>query len=270
MRKLGPWLLAAAALNGGCLSFVHPCGRPRPEQVQECALTPACCRNHVYVFFVQGFDPFGAANLSGVRDYVQSLGFIKTYYGQLYHAGFFGREVRRLHNEDPDAHFVLVGYNLGADAVRSLAQNLQTDSIFVDVVVYLEGDPKQDGPRTRPANVGRVVNIAAKGWFGNAPTLDDAVNVRYTDVSSFGSPAHEYTLETLAHELTSVAGLVPATDPLAPAENESRAPMPRASSTRDEWDFLKLRTPGEDSPPPAPAPVKPKDAAPPPSTVGRI
>ena len=34
-------------------------------------------------------------NFVGVRDYVQSLGFIKTHYGQLYHTFAFAKEIRR-------------------------------------------------------------------------------------------------------------------------------------------------------------------------------
>src|SRR6516164_3293218 len=108
------WLLAAALANAGCLSCLHPMPAPPVEEVHACDTCPPCCRNHVYVFFLNGFDLFDSANLSGLRKYVQQLGFIKTYDGQFYHASAFAVEMRRLHNEDPQAHFVVVGYGYGA------------------------------------------------------------------------------------------------------------------------------------------------------------
>ncbi len=186
IRKLSGWLLAASALSSGCLSFCHSTGQPPPEQKSACNTLPRYCRNHVYVFFIQGIDPLCVSNLSGVRDYVQSLGFIKTYYGQLYHAGTIAKEIRRLHGEDENAHFVLIGYNLGANGVRDVAKAVQRDGISVDLIVYMGGIALEDVPEMKTANVGRVVNIRTKDWLGNGPVLEDAVNLTCTDVSFFG------------------------------------------------------------------------------------
>src|SRR5437763_11677820 len=87
---LGGLLLALTLLGStGCLSFCHPIDPIAPEQAAPAQALPEACRHHVYVFFIHGLDPLDFANLSGVRDYVQSLGFIKTYYGQLYHLWYF-------------------------------------------------------------------------------------------------------------------------------------------------------------------------------------
>ena len=274
MRNLGGWLLllATSALSGGCLSFCHPIGTPPPAEVSACCTAPPCCRNHVYVFFLQGIDPLSIGNLRGVRDYVQSLGFIKTYYGQYYHVGAFAKEIRRLNAEDPHARFVLVGYNFGANGVCHIARSVRSDGIFVDLVVYLGDGTLKNSPETKPENVGHVVNIRTTSWGGNGPVLDDAVNVTYSDVSILGVPAHRTTLETLAHDLTTVAGMVTAADPHAPPPPVAVPvrQMPHVSAPPDEWDFLKPRSPASDGPLPSSAPPKPKEPAPPTSSIGRI
>jgi hypothetical protein len=193
----------------GCLSCLHPIEQPVNDHVACCKSVSSCCRNHVYIFFIHGLDPLDYANLSGVRDYVQSLGFIKTYYGQLYHTHYFEKELRRIHCEDPDARFVLVGFSFGANMVRDVAQSVKRDGIFIDSLVYLGGNTLENRPKDRPENVGHLVNILATGCIWNGDHLDDATNLNYDDVWHFGSPSHLQTLRILAEELAAVAGRVP-------------------------------------------------------------
>ena len=269
LRSLGGWLLAASTLSGGCLSFCHPTGEPSREQIAACNSVPPCCRNHVYVFFVNGIDPLACANLCGVRSYVQSLGFIKAYYGQFYHAGAFAKEIRRLHHDDPNARFVLVGYSYGANKVEELSHALRPDGIVVDLIVCLG-----DASARKTDNVGRVIHVQATGWGESGSCPNDGYHVTCADVSAFGSAAHQNTLEMLAHELTMVAALVPIDDPHAPVLPEPipvpRPAMPPASAAMDEWDFLKLRPPSAELPTAAPAKQEPKEPAPLPSSVGKI
>src|SRR5262245_17456352 len=122
-RGLGTlWLAAGLAATSGCLSFVHPIDPACPELAEPCRMLPKCARDHVHILFVHGMDPADCANLTGVRDYVQSLGFQKTYYGQLYHTNQFKTLVRDIHQKDCDARFVLVGFSFGANMVRTIAQ----------------------------------------------------------------------------------------------------------------------------------------------------
>src|SRR5262249_20248294 len=122
MGGRGLWLrcLAAGAATvltvtgSGCLSFMHPVHSPPHDCLEPCLAIPHCCKDHVYVFLINGLDPFECGNLRGVQDYLHSLGFNRTYYAQLYHGLFIKSEVRRLHEEDPEAHFVIVGFSFGA------------------------------------------------------------------------------------------------------------------------------------------------------------
>ena len=79
---------------GGCLSCLNPVHPPDEALIQPCHELPKYCRDHVYVFFLNGFDPINYGNLTGIREYVDTLGFHKTYYGQLYHVSYFADEIR--------------------------------------------------------------------------------------------------------------------------------------------------------------------------------
>ncbi len=236
-RWLGPWVAAAGIVAvPGCMPFLHRVDLPAVERVTACKVMPVCGRNHVYVFMIHGLDPFDWSNLAGVRDYLQALGFRKTYYGQLYHAGRYEAEIRRLHREDPEARFVVIGFSFGANVARYLANQARAEGIAIDLLVYLGGNTLKNEPRDQPDNAAKVVNILAAGAVWNGAWMDRAENIHETDVYHFGSASHPRTLEVLARELAVVAGngVVEETTSLAP-------PLPNAAPVEvsPEWDFLK-------------------------------
>ena len=271
MRQQGCWrrglcacLLAAGLIAApGCLSFVHPIDPAIPELAEPCRMLPKCARDHVYILFVHGMDPADCANLSGVRDYVQALGFQKTYYGQLYHLHQLKKAVHEIHEKDCDARFVLVGFSFGANMVRNIAQAAKEEGICIDLLVYLGGNTLKNRPEDQPPNVKRIVNILAQGCIWNGDTLDRAENVQVMGRWHFGSPSHPYTLQVLAQDLAEIASSVPI--PVSPERQMSpwdeTAPTPRkldtskSSGPRDDWDFLKPVSNLGESPLPEPAPV---------------
>jgi hypothetical protein len=241
----GRWLLVMGLLcPSGCLSFLHPVRAPRCDGEQVCQALPRGCRDHVYVFVVNGIDPLDLANLEGVRDYVQGLGFRKTYYGYFYHAPGFAREIRRIHQEDPEARFVLVGFSIGANAVRGIAKTCKQDGICTDLVVFVDGNTLRDVPGQEEV-AKRVCNVRAGGsvWWKTAE-LTTAHNFTEPEAPHFGSPTDPGTLGLLAQGLAEVATTVPIIGPATetPALEEAPTPRPLTSQTvteRDEWDFLK-------------------------------
>lgn len=276
MARQGRWprtmalALAAAALAAapGCLSFIHPVASASPEKAAASEALPNACRNHVHVFFVHGLDPLDAANLSGVSAYVNSLGYLKTHYGQLYHTWQFRDEIRVIHHEDPDARFVLVGFSFGANMVRNICQAVKEDGITVDLLVYLGGNTLSDCPRDKPENVTHIVNILATGCIWNGDHLDGADNMHYTDVWHFGSPSHLHTLDVLAEELPAVAARVPYV--VRHREPTEVGPFPRKmspSGERGEWDFL---APDDDGAAPAGLPKEPAPRKVPVATPGSL
>jgi pimeloyl-ACP methyl ester carboxylesterase len=261
MVRHGRWLRTlalafVAAGPSGCVPFLHSVGPPPKEHIAQTVCVPQDARNHVHIFFIHGMDPFDWANLSGVRDYLQSLGYIKTHYGQLYHVWQFEEEIRAVHKDDPDARFVLIGFSFGANMVRNLASDANEEHIPIDLLIYLGGNTLKDCPEDKPENALHIVNILATGCIWNGDYLEGADNLNYGDVWHFGSPTHPKTLDVLAEELVKVAARVPVVirepQPWLPGE---QAPTPRPVSPakpapRDEWDFLKPAIPGEQAPPP--------------------
>jgi hypothetical protein len=250
-RRLGGLALLAGSLAGGgagCLSFCHPVPPPSPEQAGPSACLADQARNHVHIFLIHGLDPFDFANLEGVRDYCQSLGYIKTHYGQLYHLWKFKDAVRQVHQEDPEARFVLIGFSFGANMVRELANAVKDDGVTIDLLVYLGGNTLENTPPNRPEHCLHIVNILATGCIWNGCALDGADNIHYTNVWHFGSPTHPGTLEVLSQQLAAVAARVPVVLPAVPPplEDELHRPQPLRQTMppaeaqgRDEWDFLK-------------------------------
>jgi hypothetical protein len=228
------------------MCYLHPIDPAAPELIQTCKMAPKCARDHVYVFFVHGMDPCDCANMTGLRDYIQSLGFSKTYYGQMFHTWHFETEVAKIHKEDPEARFVLVGFSFGANFVRDICQSANKEGISVDLLVYLGGNTLSDCPKDQPENACRILNILASGCIWNGDTMQHAENIQETGVWHFGSPTHPHTLETLANELAIVVARVPVPelkDP-PPLPTDETAPRPRPvqamkPAPRDEWDFLK-------------------------------
>jgi len=186
-------------------------------------------------------------NLRGVRAYLHSLGFTQTYYSQLYHAHAVKKELRRLHEEDPEARFVLMGFSFGANLARSITRDVQEDGITVDLLVYVSANTMQNVPRDRPENAGLIVNILASEIVRSGAWLDNAANAAMPGVRHFSTPTHPYTLRMLAQELTGVSARVPimqqldgdAMPPVTGQEPTPRPVPPPSSVRRDEWDFLK-------------------------------
>jgi hypothetical protein len=237
-------MAAVLAAGPGCVSYCHLVPPPPAELAFPCQSVPAGVRDHVYVFLIHGLDPVNFANLSGLRDYIQRLGFNKTYYGQLYHRWYFKNELLRIRESDPKSHFVLIGFSFGANMVRDMALAAQENGIDIDLLVYLGGNTLDNTPHDRPPNAHMVVNILASGCIWNGTTLDDAENFHLPDVWHFGSPTHRVTLEVLAKDLAVVAHSLP--QPAVPAlpNTDEEAPTPRpvtlhVSVRHDQWDFLK-------------------------------
>lgn len=234
----------ALCANAGCLGFLNPVEPPRSECLEACLAVPACSRNHVYVFLMNGLDPVNCANLTGLRDCLQNLGFIKTYFGHLYHQCWFEKEIRRLHAEDPDHRFVLIGYGVGVHAIRSMATHLEAEGITFDVLVFLDCTTLDDDDCQRPGNCTRIVNIWCEGNLCKGRNVDDAENICLREAGPFGSPSHLITIQTLAHELVLSACQVPIVMPAVAPKPPATLPMPRQAmpeitKSRDDWDFLK-------------------------------
>lgn len=162
-------------------------------------------RKHVYIFLVNGFDPFHYADVPGLAEYIRSLGYEHVYYSELITAGSLLEQIEQVPRWDDRARIVLIGYSFGANAARNLAHSLAEEGITVDLLVYLNGNTLRNTTWDRPANARRVINILAWGVLLDGAQLDNAENIEIPDAWHFNTPTHPLTLNLLQHELAALA-----------------------------------------------------------------
>lgn len=233
-------LLIGSVVPTGCLSFCHPVIPPPKEELEPYLDVAKCQQNAVHVFFVHGIDPLDFSNYEGLHAYVQSLGYIKTYYGWPYHAYHFEKQMRKLRQEEPDARLVLIGFSYGAGLVRDMACSVRAAGIDVDLVVYIDGVLYNDRPLHRPANVCRVVNILSC-YRKEDRAVREAENHRFDDVWHFGTVTHPQTLRLLARELGDVARKVPIVQVMPVDEGALPAPKEVLPAPKEVggWEYLR-------------------------------
>jgi hypothetical protein len=246
---LARWLVAAGLTTGaGCLAYLNPVEPPCAELVEPCKALPRCCRQHVHIFLVGGCDLLNCGNLTGTREYLLSLGYHQVWHGHPYSILAFDREIRRLHQCDPDARFVIVGYGAGCHFARALACGVKSDDIQIDVLAFLDGNAKLLALHgSKPENVTRFISLQADHLLTGPCPVRDADSVTIDTPWHFGVPTHEQTLHLLALEIADAAASVPC---VMAAEHDSepesaptpRPVVPRHSSVPDAWDFLKPMT----------------------------
>lgn len=171
----------------------------------------SACSNssHVYVYFIHGLDPCDYANLRGVEQYCQDLGFTNTVYVTLHQGSDVVSHVRCTKANDPQARIVIYGYSAGAAVAKRAVNKLHDyDGIDVDLLIYVSGIVLIDTQSTRPEYVGKIIHILDGGKVIPGMQLTGAENYRFTDVWHFGTPMHPRTLAILKTELEREASLV--------------------------------------------------------------
>jgi hypothetical protein len=236
------------AVASGCMSFLHPVDPGANQNVSFCMDLPEYSRSHVYVFLIHGLDPLDYADLRGVRDYLHELGFKKIYYGQLYHTVYFEKELLKIHRQEPEARFVVIGFSLGASMARDVAMAAKEQGVPIDLLVYLCGTALFESDRERPDNVHRIVNILPRVQWNADSFPDEIETIREPGIWHFAAPTQPQTLDALAHEIAAVAGAVPVPQPppastMPSLEGEPLPPPRRLEGKKknapDAWDFLK-------------------------------
>jgi len=192
------------------LGFIHPVQAPASLR-DLCATTSAADRQHVHVFIVNGCDPFCLGNMNGLCAYVKSLGF-SAEFGQMYSTRTVYRRAKQARAADPMARIVLMGYSLGANSVRTVAQWLEKDGVTVDLLYYLAADAVSDEAGTKPGNVARVVNVTGHGspFFGGdafiTPVRITGAENIHLDAGHFAMPSQSAVVDSLVRELLTLAG----------------------------------------------------------------
>ena len=151
------------SLDRGDFGYLHPLQPLNPSIEQMALAVPQEVKDHTYLFFINGWDPYYFANFRGQCQHMKTLGYNNAYCGQTGHTGLFRQTIQRFARDDPSARIVVIGYSSGANYARSLANQLKQDGVRIDLLVYLSGDTIKDVDRSRPDNVGRILNITGHG-----------------------------------------------------------------------------------------------------------
>lgn len=233
----------------GCLSFCNPL-QPLPrEELEPYHDIAPCQKDKVHVFFVHGLDPNDISNYTGLFEYVRSLGYGKTYFGWVYHSFLFENEIRALHEQDPEARIVLVGFSYGAGMIRDVACSLRSAGITIDLLFYIDGVEFDHRLLHRPANVARVINILSFNR-SDQRLVKEGENHLYKDVWHYATVTHPQTLRLIARELGAIARMVPIVQimradkvvPTAPPAAPAHVLPPPNEGTQQkasEWGFLR-------------------------------
>jgi hypothetical protein len=194
-------------------ALLHPIS-VRKQSIQQVSAPEEAC-DHVHIFLMNGADPLNLGNMPGLRHYIQTLGFKHATYGQLYDIARFHREICRIHHEDPEARIVVVGFSLGANVTKSLADLLRREAIGIDLLVYLSSNHTVPFSHRRPENVDRFVDILTGTWALTEATDDNSQRHNLAGRGHLAAPSDPQALKILALELDRVAGRVRPADPIA-------------------------------------------------------
>lgn len=230
------WLIgaiAAVALSqAGCVTCCHKGYEKSLASGPECEL-PTACRNQVYVFLINGVTPPTHNGLNALRMKLGENGFAKVGIADLAGALSVEHEIKKIRACEPDAKFVLVGYDVGAPAVICDARHLASKDIPVEAVVLL------DPVGTKEVCCVPTLLIAS----GKKPcTVPHSKQIVVPDASHFTLPAHPLTVATITDLLSTIASNgYPATSAPVPEWSYKNAPEMRPEPTGRwdaAWDFL--------------------------------
>jgi hypothetical protein len=239
--KLWSLLLAVAisAANAGCVSCDHAAHKIALNAGPVCDL-PTCERQKVYVFLLNGLTPTGSCGLEGLRDKLAEHGFPKVGCGQVFHAGWVADEMKRVLADNPDARFVLLGYDLGGGVAAKLAAQSVQSGLPVDAVVLL--DPIGKAALT-PTGV-RTLLITSGSGRSPVPHNESVI---IPDAGHFKLPTHPQTLAVVCNLLHEIAAkqMRPEIETF-PHWSYEHAPEPRITPIpgTPEWNVLTDRPGG--------------------------
>jgi hypothetical protein len=225
--------LAILVANTGCVACCHKTHESAWINGAQYNL-PTVCRSQVYVFMIHGLTPSTHCGLEALRLKLGEDGFPKVGMGELVHICWVESEIKSIAKCEPEARFVLVGYDLGACVAQKLARDLVSEGIPVESLVFL--DPL--GVSSKESCPIHTLLITSGTTVAPVPHHDRVV---VPDVNHYQLPAHPTTVSAITELLKDIAlrSYIPPVDtvqewsyPHAPAMR----PIP--TMTTGKWNFL--------------------------------
>ena len=225
-------ILVTVLANAGCVTCCHKGYQRSLENGAEYEV-PTPCRGQVHVIMMHGLTPSTASGLNTLRLKLGENGFAKIGMAELYSALWVKSEIECIRRHNPDARFVLVGYDFGGAAAISLARDLTATGVPVDALVLI--DPM--GCAADPCGVPTLLVMSARA----TTSVPHSETIVVPDASHFGLPAHPTTVAAITELLKDIAvqNCQPSVEAV-PVWNYQHAPEARQTPTRKpgDWDFL--------------------------------
>lgn len=219
------------AAGPGCMICGHSGYHHARQAGPECEL-PVCQRAGVYVFAMSSLNPISVVALDGLREQLNRQGYAKVATGQTIHAGWMHREMRRIRDVEPEAQFIVIGFESAGPVAVRLAERAASEGLAVGAAVVIDSS---GNPPPQSASV----RVLAIGEWDGAGTVDSA---SAPDVATHGLATDSHTIEAVGGLLNEVAGLIP----IAPTTEVAEWTYPHAPPLRamvdpalaPEWSFL--------------------------------
>ena len=168
----------------------------------------------VAVFFIEDFDFCDCSGFRELNAQIRASGFNNTYFGYLYHAHQFAKEIESLSQKDPEMHFVIVGRGLGGSAAYWVAGKV--NPITVDLLVTLNCHEKIWG--TQHPNIVDNLHLPA----GENKTKEN----KKCEAGKACPPEKSLDGHMVIAQISEIARQI----------EESKKGKP---TVKDNWDFLK-------------------------------
>ncbi len=188
-------VLATVLANTGCDSHCHQSHQKTWERGADHEL-PAPCRGQVYVFMFHGLTPSCDSGLDALRLKLAESGFAKVGVAELAGSLCVAGEIDKIRKCEPDAKFVLIGYDLGGAAAVCVARDLTKKGIPVEAVVLL--DPVKCG---EPCGL-RTLLVTSGTTASTVPFTDRLI---VSDATHAKLPAHPLTSGAIVEWLKEIA-----------------------------------------------------------------
>ncbi len=163
------WLILISSLSAacGCLQTRTACYDTCLKPVEE-VYSRAPARAKVYTFLFNGADPLDCTGMKSLEHQIVSAGYPKLYYAQRFDGDWYETEIHRLHRDDPQNRFVLVGLGLACNQMHQLAAKVTLAGIELDQVIEL--DPICIGQYCQTEAVYPIRQIVSHNWQAKTQT----------------------------------------------------------------------------------------------------
>lgn len=243
MKWVASFLAVSAILLSGCTTNRYSGFN---ESLRPMGQSPvlAAARQSVYAFLMNGADVLEVGDFATLPHALSCAGYPKAYYGQSFDGDWFEREMHRIHAEEPDARFILVGYGSAAGPTRDLGSCVSQAGLPLDAVVYL--DPIEWFSATASKTPFRTVTIRSHHWRAGPRVPCTAPGVLISDTGHLTLPSNRTTLQVIVELMTESALRVPPLNTSVeclPLRDGNR-PIPRPSDPKEVkpappgWEFL--------------------------------